>query len=97
MNDSDFQEALQKKALGFDSDEIVEEYATDENGNQHLLKRKITKKHNPPDISALKLLLEQDDFDKRLENMTDGQLESEKLRLLQLLKEKENKNENSAM
>ena len=96
MDDEQLKEALIKKALGFESDEIVEEYLPDENGNPVLSKRKITKKLNSPDISALKFLLEQSEFsDDEISRMTDAELEAEKDRLLQLLKQKEKEeNEN---
>lgn len=96
MNDDEIKSALLKKALGFESDEIVEEYVTDENGNAVLSKRKITKKFNPPDINALRFLLEQGDLsDDDISKMTDQELLHEKNRLLQLLKEKEKEeNEN---
>ncbi len=96
MDDEQLKEALIKKALGFESDEIVEEYLPDENGNPVLSKRKITKKFNSPDISALKFLLEQSEFsDDEISRMTDAELEAEKDRLLQLLKQKEKEeNEN---
>ena len=90
MLDENIKEALLKKAVGFESDEIVEEYTTDESGNAVLSKRKITKKVNPPDVNALKFLLEQNSlFDDEISKMTDEQLLAEKERLLQLLKEKE--------
>ena len=95
MNDTEIKDALLKKALGFVCDEIVEEYVSDENGKPILSKRKITKKFNPPDIGALKFLLEQGQLsDDEISKMTDKQLEAEKNRLLQLLKEKEKENEN---
>lgn len=92
MNDEEIKDALIKKALGFVCDEIVEEYVADDNGKPILSKRKITKKFNPPDISALKFLLEQGQLsDDEISRMTDKELEAEKNRLLQLLKEKEDK------
>jgi len=92
--DDEIKDALIKKALGFSCDEIVEEYSADENGNPILIKKKITKKINPPDVSALKFLLEQSEFaDDEISKMSDEQLLLEKERLLQLLREKENKNE----
>ena len=94
MEDDEIKKALLKKAVGYVSDEIVEEYVTDEKGNAILSKRKITKKYNPPDVSALRFLLEQDECDD-YSNMTDEQLRTEKERLLQLLKEKEKENENA--
>ena len=93
MKQEDLKSALLKKALGFSSDEVVEEYSVDEQGKSVLSKRKVTKKFNPPDLNALKMLLEekQDDFSQ----MTDGQLLAEKTRLLQelgkLTKKKEQK------
>ena len=90
MNEDEIKQALLKKALGYESDEVVEEYSTDENGKPVLSKRKITKKFNPPDINALRFLFEQSELSvDEIEKMTDKQLLQEKERLLQLLKEKE--------
>lgn len=95
MDEEEIKKALVKRALGYESDEIVEEYTADENGNAVLSKRKITKKYNPPDINALRFLMEQDELsDVELSQMTDAELIKEKNRLLQLLKEKEKENEN---
>lgn len=92
MNEEEIKQALLKKALGFECDEIVEEYTADENGNSILSKRKITKKVNPPDLNALRFLLERAELsDDDIAKMTDKQLLAEKERLLQLLKEKEKK------
>lgn len=94
MFEEEIKNALLKRAVGFESDEIVEEYASDENGEPVLTKRKITKKFNAPDISALRFLLEKSSVsDDEIANMSDEQLLKEKQRLLQLLKEKENENE----
>ena len=98
MLDDKIRDALLKKALGYESDEIFEEYVTDENGNPVLSKRKITKKYNPPDVNALKFLLEQDgSFDDEISRMTEEELVREKERLLRLLKEKEKEDENANM
>ena len=88
-------DALLKRALGFDSDEIVEEYVTDDSGKSVLSKRKVTKKYTPPDMSALKVLIEQAEFDDEISHMTDKELLREKDRLLKLLAEKEKEDENS--
>ena len=88
--------ALLKKAIGYDCDEIIEEYVIDDEGNSKLSKKKITKKHISPDIPAAKILLEQyanENLDSKYENMTDEQLKQEKIKLLKLLK---NKGENDA-
>ncbi len=92
MSEDELKNALLKKALGFASDEVVEEFLPDENGKIVLSKRKVTKKFNPPDINALKLLLEQAELgDDVIASMTDKQLEMERKRLLRALKEKEKK------
>ena len=92
MEDKDLKDALYKKAVGFLSDEIVEEYSLDENGNSVLNKRKVTKKFNPPDINAVKFLMEQKGLfsDEKLSHMTLSELKEEKKRLLKLLKEEQN-------
>ena len=96
MDEQEIRMALCKRAVGFECDEIVEEYITDEQGNSVLSKRKITK-FNPPDVTALRFLLEQISLsDDDLSKMTDEQLLKEKKRLLSLLKEEEEKkNENA--
>ena len=97
MNEDEIKDAVLQNALGCESDEIIEEYGTDSEGKPVLTKRKITKKYNPPDISALKFLLEQESFgDDEISKMTDQQLLQEKNRLLQLLKEKEKKKDENA-
>lgn len=76
--------ALLKRALGYNSTETVVEYSGD--GEEcTVVRKKVTEKDVPPDISAAKLLLEKwqtDDYS----TMTDEQLEAEKRRLLSLLK-----------
>lgn len=74
--------ALLKKALGYDAKEIVEEYVSEE-GEIRLTKKKVTKKNVPPDITAIKFLLDEDA--QALSAMTDEQLIEEKNRLLNLL------------
>lgn len=83
--ETDLERALMKKALGFDTEEVVEEYQ-DSDGEPRLIKRKVTKKNVPPDISAIKMIL---DSETRVSDMTDEELEKEKQRLLKLLEEKE--------
>ena len=86
--------ALLQKALGYDHDEVVEEYVVDEEGEVKLTNKKVTKKHFQPDIPAAKILLEE--FNKNVniyENMSEAQLEKEKNKLIKLLK-KEGKNGN---
>ena len=82
------QKALIKRALGYNAEETVEEYAKD-GDDMTIVRKKVTKKNVPPDISAAKILLDNwgensNDFSA----LSGEQLEQEKLRLLALLKEK---------
>ncbi len=81
--------ALLKKALGYMADEVVEEYVMGEDGEEKLAKRKVTKKHVSPDISAIRVFLERYDTDlsSQIKNMTDEELYEEKAKLIKLLKE----------
>lgn len=93
-DEENLEKALMKKAVGFSHDEVIEEYSIDEEGDVKLIKKKVTKKFSPPDIPAIKLLL--DNFNKQipLESMTDDELKSEKKRLLkELEKLKKEKND----
>jgi hypothetical protein len=85
---SDFEQVLIKKALGYDVKEVVEEYVN-EDGEIKLTKKKVTKKNVPPDMTALKILL--DEREQPIERMSDEVLEEEKNRLLKLLEENFNK------
>lgn len=80
-----------KRAVGYDSTEITEEYQEDSDGNVRMTKRKVVSKNVPPDVSALKLLVELDDVGN-LSNFTDEELEKEKQRLLSELKKMEEEN-----
>ncbi len=89
-NKKSIKKALKKRALGYDSTEVTEEYTEDGDGGVKLIKRKVVKKNVPPDVSAVKLLIEIEGEDSDLSALTDDELELEKQRLLKLL-EKENK------
>ena len=83
MNDEGIKKALLKCAVGFDTSEVVEEYAVD--GEElRLVKRKVTRRDVPPDIKAVKMLL---DGDTGVENLSDEELEERKKKLIELLKE----------
>lgn len=89
MNDEDkIRKALLKKALGYNTDEVIEEYALNE-GQEVLIKKKITKKHYSPDVSAVKILLERyyQTYQEKISLMSDQALLEEEERLLKLLKE----------
>lgn len=80
------EEALLKKALGYDFNEIVEEYVVDDDGECKLSKKKITKKYVSTDIPAAKVLLEHySNGPNEYEKMSIDELKKEKLRLLELL------------
>ena len=95
MNEEEkIKKALLKKALGYSADEVVCEYVLDDDGQEKLCKKKVTRKHFAPDISAVKLLLEQQDEDFDPSKLTDQELLNECERLLNLLKEEKDKNAN---
>lgn len=85
--------ALIKKATGYDADEIMEEYSVNEDGIQHLSKRRVSKKHFAPDISAIKLFLSywNEHSLNELEKMSDEELIEERNKLIKLLEEKTSK------
>lgn len=80
-SEDNVKKALRKKAFGYDTEETVEEFAYKE-GEEILSKKKVTRKNVPPDITAIKMLLEENDD---LSEMTDEELKKEKIRLLKLL------------
>ncbi len=91
MSDEGVKKALVKCAVGFDTSEIVEEYAVDGDGLR-LVKRKVTKRDVPPDIKAVKMLL---DGEAGLDGMSDEQLEERRKKLIEMLKEEGFDGENS--
>lgn len=80
--------AVKKKAIGYMTTENVEEYALVD-GELNIVKRKITQKEVPADISAVKFLIDESAADSYAE-MSEEELKNEKMRLLKLLKEAEN-------
>ena len=83
FKESDLKSAIIKRALGYDTTEIIEEYTEGEQGQIRLVKRKVTTKNVPPDTSAIKMLLEQ--TEPSICSLSDEQLQSEKDRLIKLL------------
>lgn len=84
----DIKKAIVKKAKGYSTSETVEEYQK-ESGEMVLTKKKVTKKHIPPDTQAVKILLDLSE-EVDITQMDDETLKNEKVRLLKLLKEIEN-------
>ena len=86
-------EALVKKAVGYVAKEWVDELAVDkETGEMTVVKRKVTKKQVPPDLTAAKLLFEitgEKQFD--LVSMSDDDLQNERQKLLDILEDKNDK------
>lgn len=83
--------SLLKKAKGFIVEEIIEESVKNEDSSSlNLVKRKVTTKEIPPDMNAIKYLIELENLNQdRYANLTDEELRQEKLNLLKLLKEEE--------
>ena len=83
--------ALKTCIKGLTTKEIVSEYALDEEtGKMKMVKQKINEKFLPPNVDLLKiiyphLMASKTDYD----NLTDEELEEEKQRLLNQLKENE--------
>ena len=76
--------ALKKRATGYETTEITEEYSDDGNGGIKMVKRKVVSKNVPPDVSAVKLLVEASEVED-ITKWTDEQLEKEKKRLIKIL------------
>ncbi len=86
-NKKKLEKALLSKALGYSTQEVVEEYGI--SGEEFVLqKRKTSTKSYPPDLSALQLLLGKG-VSNEYADWSDEDLEKEKLRLIKLYKEKE--------
>ena len=78
-------DAVRRVALGFRIEEVTEEYGV-EDGELKLVKRKETRKDVPPDLKAVKILIEDTDYSA----LSDDELEREKIRLLKRLEEETN-------
>ena len=85
MFENDILGALKKCAVGLETSEVVEEFGV-EDGELKLLKRKVTKRDIPPDIKAVKLLI---DGGGGVDGLTVEELEEEKKNLLKLLNKEE--------
>lgn len=81
MEEENIKEALIKCATGSSASEVVEEFAAVD-GELKLVKKKITRRDIPPDIKAVKMLL-----DGNEETLSDEELEAEKSKLISMLKE----------
>lgn len=82
----DIEKALLKKAVGYTVEEILEEYTVVDN-EIVLSKKKKSIKDYPPDLSAIKLVLENFDNINEFSKLSREELLQEKERLLKELKE----------
>ncbi len=82
QNDDSLEQALKKCAVGFDTSETVEEFAV-QDGELKLIKRKVTRRDIPPDIKAVKMLLD----GRRDDELSDEELAAEREKLIKMLKE----------
>lgn len=80
MNVKKIKDKLLQKAMGYDYEEVTEEYVL-EDGEMKLSKRKVNKKHCPADNTALKVLLEEKE--DGLTEMSEKQLMEERERLIE--------------
>lgn len=85
-NKVNIEEVLLKKAVGYTTEEITEEFNKVDD-NLVLNKRKVSTKSYPPDLSALQLLLEK--FDNEIDEFDNFTLEDLKKERRRLLKELE--------
>ena len=87
VNKQKIKDALIKKCVGYNTKEVTEEYFVD--GEEvKLTKKKITKKHIPADISAMKLYFEYFNENANIfENMTDSELDQEAVKLIKRYQE----------
>lgn len=88
-NEEQIKNAITKKAIGYNIRETIEEYAVSD-GEEVLSKKKVMIKHFPPDVSAIKvyLLYYGEKTIDGLDSLSDEDLEVEKTRLLNYLKNK---------
>ncbi len=80
--EDDVKSALKKCAVGFGTSEVVEEFSV-EDGELKLVKKKVTQRDIPPDIKAVKMLLEE----SGCASLSDEELEEERQKLCRMLKE----------
>ena len=80
---------LLKKAKGYVYHEKTDEYNVVE-GKKQLVKSKVVTKRVQPDVNAIKALITLSDAGDDVTQMTDEQLQVEKLRLIKLLNDYEN-------
>ena len=91
MDDDRLKKALFRRALGYSVKEETVEFAKDDSGEEIIAKRKVSIKHIPPDLSALKILLNRffpDEY-KNIDEITEEDLAKERENIFEKLKEEE--------
>lgn len=84
-------EAIKMLTNGMVVKEITKEFVADDKGDLVLTKKKVNEKMMPPNIDIIKMIYASTkDNANRYHEMTDEELEREKIRLLKKLKEEEN-------
>ncbi len=86
QNNEELKKALVKKALGYSTEEVVEEYSLVDN-DLVLIKKKKSIKDYPPDLPAIKYLLDEECEEDEYKSYTKEELEEEKQRLLRMLRD----------
>lgn len=85
MLEDDIMGALKRCAVGLETNETVEEFGV-EDGELKLVKRKVTRRDIPPDIKAVKLLIDGGGLD----GLSVEELEEEKKKLINILNGEDN-------
>lgn len=88
--------AIKSLASGMVVKEVTEEYALDEKGEMKLIKKKVNEKMLPPNTDICKLLYTSAKANEsNYKTMSDEELQKERQRFLNLIKDEERrKNEN---
>lgn len=73
---------MKRRATGYDFTEVTEEYGENKDGKLTVLKKKVVTKNLPPDVSALKLLIDIEGEEDDVLKMTTEELIAEKEKIL---------------
>ena len=73
---------MKRRATGYDFTEVTEEYGENKDGELKVLKKKVVTKNLPPDVSALKLLIDIEGEENDVLKMTTEELIAEKEKIL---------------
>lgn len=76
---------MKRRATGYDFTEVTEEYGENKEGELTVLKKKVVTKNLPPDVSALKLLIDIEGEEDDVMKMSTDELIAEKTKILKRL------------